>query len=181
MSDQSMIVFVATYPSVEDAEVDRRAVMQLHKAGDLGHVAASVLHKEPNGKLKMDRHDTTAKHLAWGGVAMGAFLGVIAPPIGLAFLTGGLAAGMVVDATVLAGVGGLSGHFWKNIPKDDLRAFGATLEAGNAALVVVAVDRDLAEIEGVATRASGSVAKRYEQGDLQGAYDEAVDELAKAR
>jgi hypothetical protein len=49
----------------------------------------------------MDRHDTTAKHLAWGGVAMGAFLGVLAPPIGLAFLTGGLAAGMAVGQRTL--------------------------------------------------------------------------------
>jgi hypothetical protein len=87
---------------------------------------------------------------------------------------------MAVDAAVLAGVGGLSGHFWKNIPKEDLRAFGATLEAGDAALVVVAVDKNLTEIEKAADNATDRVAKQYDQGDLQGAYDEAVDDLGNA-
>ena len=75
------------------------------------------------------RHDTTAKHLAWGGVIVGATLGVLFPPLGYAALAGG-----ALDAAVLGTAGGLSGHLWKAIPRDDLRELGGILEAGQAAL-----------------------------------------------
>jgi hypothetical protein len=49
-------------------------------------VAAAVLEKDGNGKLKMDR--SMAKHLAWGGGLLGGALVVLAPPLGAAALVG---------------------------------------------------------------------------------------------
>lgn len=180
MSDKPMIVALATYSSVDDAEADRHAVMQAHKEGDLGHVAAAVLHKDANDKLHMDRHDTTAKHLAWGGAAVGALLGIIAPPVGLALLGSTVAAGVVIDAGTLAAVGGLTGHFWHNIPKKDLEEFATLLNAGDAALVVVAVDKQTEQIDATLTKAAKKAIKKYNKGDLEGAYDEALKGLEKA-
>lgn len=179
MSDKPMIIAVGTYASIEDAEADREAVMRAHKEGDLGHVAAATLSKDADGKVHIHRHDTTAKHLAWGGAAVGAFLGVVFPPIGLALLGGTVASG-VIGAGVLASIGGLTGHFWRNIPKDDLREFSATLEEGQAALVVVAVDKKQEEIDAILAKSAKKSVKRYEKGDLEGAYDEALKGLGEA-
>ena len=39
------------------------------EAGEFDHTAVAVLTKDANGKLQMERHDSTAKHLAWAGAA----------------------------------------------------------------------------------------------------------------
>ena len=104
MADKPTIVLVATYPSVADAEMDYKAVMALHKEGDLGHVSAGVLTKDEKGKVKVHRHDTTAKHLAWGGLVVGGLLGAIFPPLGAVFLVGSFAGAAALSAAVTGGV-----------------------------------------------------------------------------
>lgn len=169
MPNKPTVLLVATYDGLADAEADYRGVMDLHKAGQLGHVSAAVLTKDEDGKLKVHRHDTTAKHLAWGGAFVGGLIGALVPPLGLAWL-----AGAAVDGAVLAGVGGAVGHFWENIPKSDLAEFGAALDQGQSALVVVAVDKELERIEAATERAVRRVAKKLEKGDLEGAYEAAA-------
>jgi hypothetical protein len=71
----------------------------------------------------------------WGGGILGASLTVISAPLGVVFL-GPLAA----TTAVWAGAGSLVGHFWKNIPKDQVRKMSDLLEAGDFGLVIVAVN-----------------------------------------
>ena len=66
---------------------------------------------------------------------LGGVLTVVSAPLGIVFL-GPLAA----TTAVWAGAGGLVGHFWKNIPKDEVRRMGDLLEEGDAGLVIVAVN-----------------------------------------
>lgn len=183
MADKPMVVLIATYPSIEDAEVDYKAVMALHKEGDLGHVSAGIVTHDDKGKIKIHRHDTTAKHLAWGGLIVGGLLGALFPPLGAVFLAGSLLGGAALAATVsgavLAGFGGLVGHFWHQIPKDDLRAMGDLLEGSEAGLAVVAVDKKAEEIEAVLTKADRKIVKKLEAGDVDAAYDEAVEAAKK--
>ena len=166
MTDQNMILFVASYADVADAEADWEAVKLLHRAGDLGHVSAGIVAKNADGTLTLVRHDTTAKHLAWGGVIVGATLGVLFPPLGYAALAGG-----ALDAAVLGTAGGLSGHLWTAIPRDDLRELGGILEAGQAALAVIAVDKVQDEVDAVITRSARKAAKKFDKGDIDGALD----------
>lgn len=184
MADKPMIVSVSTYPNTTDAQSDFDSVMSMHKEGELGHVAAAILTKDAQGKLKIHRHDTTAKHLAWGGALVGGLVGVLYPPLGVALLSGSFAGGMVaagaVDAAVLAGAGGVVGHYWHNIPKNDLREMSDLLESGQAALVVVAVDKQEAEIERAINRTDKKIMKRIENGDVDGAYKEALEGARKA-
>jgi hypothetical protein len=42
----------------------------------------AVLTKDASGELPAERHDSTAKHLAWGGALPGAALVIMAPPVG---------------------------------------------------------------------------------------------------
>jgi len=179
MADKPMVVLVATYPDVESAGADYKAVLALHKEGDLGHMSAAVVSKDADGKLKIHRHDTTSKHLAWAGAAAGALLAVLVPPLGLAFMTGGFLAGVVAEGAIGAGIGGLVGHFWKQIPKDDIRAMGDLLESGQAGLVVVAVDKKEAEVEAIVAKADKKIVKKIENGDVEGAYNEAMKAAGK--
>ena len=73
---------------------------------------------------------------------LGSALTVLAPPVGIFFLVR-----VVGSLAVLAGVGALASHFWNNVAQDDLRRMSELLESGQAALVVVASDRDGSEIE----------------------------------
>ena len=184
MADKPMVVLVATYSGMEAAEMDYKAVMGLHKAGDLGHIAAAIITKDAEGKLKISRHDTTAKHLAWGGAILGSLLAIIAPPLGLVVMTGsvvgGIAAGAVVQGGVLAGAGGIIGHYWHNISKKDLRELGDALEVGAASLVVVAVEKKAADVEGAVVKADSKIVKKIENGDVEGAFNEALAESVKA-
>lgn len=178
MADHPYIIMLGTYSSKDAAYLDYAAVKEAHHEGMLGHTSASVVWKDDKGKLHMDRHNTTAKHLAWGGAIAGALIGILFPPLGAVVLSGGVITGMAIGATidgaVLAGLGGLTGHFWHNIPKKDLREMQDFLDDGQAALVVVAVDKKEAEIEKVATRAVKKMSKAYEKGDFDKVWDDAV-------
>jgi uncharacterized membrane protein len=135
MAGNPTTVAVATYSDKASAEQDYNAIKGIKHEGELDHVAVTMVKKKADGSLDLDRHDTTAKHLAWGGAALGGVLTVIAAPLGIVFL-GDLA----VTSAAYAGVGGLVGHFWKNIPKDVARQMGDLLEAGEFGLVIVAVN-----------------------------------------
>jgi uncharacterized membrane protein len=169
VSDQPVVLAVATYPYKDGAEQDFHAVWGVKHEGELDHVAAAVLEKDADGKLKMDRHDSTAKHLAWGGALLGGALVVLAPPLGAAALVG-----------TGAGAGGIVGHFWHNIPKDDLRRMGDLLEAGQAALVVVAVDHTGEDIGALLTNATSKIVLDTTRADFETAFSQAVEEAKEA-
>ncbi len=94
-------------------------------------------------------------------------------------MTGGFLAGIVAEGAIGAGIGGLVGHFWKQIPKDDVRAMGDLLESGQAGLVVVAVDKKEAEVEAIVTKADKKIVRKVDDGDVEGAYNEAVKAAGK--
>jgi uncharacterized membrane protein len=169
MSDKPVTVAVATYPDKETAEKDYDAIRGVKHEGRLDHLAIALVVKDADGELKIDRHDSSAKHLAWGGGVLGGVLAVVSAPLGIVFL-GPLA----VTTAVWAGVGGLVGHFWKNIPKDDVRRMSALLDEGDAGLVIVAVNPEGTDVEALLTNASSSVVTD-DVSDTEGALVHAFD------
>ena len=135
MSDKPTTIAVATYANKANADLDYDAIRSVKSGGQLDHLAITVVEKGADGKLKTDRHDSTAKHLAWGGGILGAALTVVAAPLGIVFL-----GTLVANSAVYAGAGGLVGHFWHNIPKDEVRRMTDLLETGEFGLVIVAVN-----------------------------------------
>jgi uncharacterized membrane protein len=152
MSDKPITVAVATYGDKGGAEQDFDAVWGIKHEGQLDHLAIAMVEKTDDGDLKVDRHDTSAKHLAWGGGILGASLTVISAPLGIVFL-GPLAA----TTAAWAGAGGLVGHFWKNIPKDQVRKMSDLLEAGDFGLIVVAVNPKEAAVGSLLANASNKI------------------------
>jgi len=131
-------VATARYSDRDSAVNDFKAVWDARKGGEFDHTAVAVLTKDESGKLQVERHDSTAKHLTWGGAILGAALTVVAPPVGVS---------MLVGAGAVGGAGALVGHFHHNIPKRDVEEAGDLLESGQSGLIVVAVNRKGSDIQ----------------------------------
>ncbi len=121
----SVFVYVGTYPSDASARADYDIVKDLHAEKAVGTYDASVVTKDPDGKVHVNKDETSTRHGAWGGAAVGALVGIIFPP------------SLVVGAAVGATVGGVSGHLWKGMSRADVKEFGDIIDAGQAALVIV--------------------------------------------
>jgi len=167
-----MVLAAARYKDREDAVRDFKDVWRAKHEGSFDHIAAAVLTKDDEGNLQVERHDSTAKHLGWGGALLGAALVVVAPPAGVATL-----------ATVggLAGAGGLVGHFWHNIPKKKVQEASDLLESGDTGLLIVAVNPEQGEIASLLSRAEKTVAINTVAGDLETVFDNAVRDAQEAK
>jgi uncharacterized membrane protein len=157
-ADTPITLATARYADRELAVEDFNRVWSARGNGEFDHTAVAVLTKDADGKLEMDRHDSTTKHLAWAG----AGLAVLAPGVGVA---------------VGAGAGAIVGHFHHNIPKDKVREAGELLESGAAGLIIVAVNKQGTDVESLLPNAEKTSVTQTTAGNLQAEIDK---ELAEA-
>ena len=75
-----VFVYVGTYPNEMSARDDYEIVKDLHAAGAVGTYDASVVTKDENGKVHVNKDETSTRHGAWGGAAAGAVVGILFPP-----------------------------------------------------------------------------------------------------
>lgn len=132
--DRMMMMAAGQYPDVDTAMQDFRAVEGLHDADLIGRYDAAVFEKTVEGKVKVVKTSETArKHGAWGGLVIGAVLGLVFPPSILLLGAAG------------AAVGAFTGHVTEGIPHRDLKQFAEELPTDSAGLVVVAetTERDI--------------------------------------
>jgi hypothetical protein len=128
----------AKYSNREAAVEDFHTVWDARHNDEFDHTALAVLTKDEAGTLQVERHDSTAKHLAWGGALLGAALVVVAPPAG---------ASLLATSGGLGGAGAIAGHLHHNIPKRYVEEAGDLLESGESGLIVVAVNSKGSDIE----------------------------------
>jgi uncharacterized membrane protein len=150
MSDNPVFVYEATYPSTDDAWADYDALLELHAEKLVGTYDAAVIDKDANGKVHVHKHEKATQHGGWGGIAVGALVGVLFPP------------SVVGAAAVGGGVGALGGHFRKGLSRSDVKELGETLEAGEASLLVIGESRVKEQLEKTATRAEKSIEKEMD-------------------
>lgn len=137
------------------------------------HMALAVLTKGEDGQLQVERHDTTTKHLAWGGLAIGAALTVVCPPAGIAAIAAGAGAG--------AGIGAWIGHFWNTIPKDEIHEIGDLLDGGESAIVVVTVNPKQTDIVPLLMHPEGYKVIQTKAGDLDEVSKKAIEQAERER
>jgi hypothetical protein len=106
----------ARYSDRDGAVNDYHTVWGAKHEGEFDHMALAVLTKDANGNLQVERHDSTAKHLAWGGAILGAALTVVAPPVGAAVLAGGAASACRGDRWPLPSHHSQGGHRGRRQP-----------------------------------------------------------------
>ena len=69
---ESVFVYVGTYPSEAAAQADYDVIKDLHAAGAVGTYDASVVTKDDDGKVHVNKDETATRHGAWGGAAGGS-------------------------------------------------------------------------------------------------------------
>ena len=162
----SVFIYVGTYPDEMSARDDYEIVKDLHAAGAVGTYDASVVTKDENGKVHVNKDETSTRHGAWGGAAVGAVVGILFPP------------SLIGSAIVGAAVGGVGGHLWKGMSRADVKEFGELIDDGEAALVIVGESTIEAALDKADLKAEKHVAKELDDVSSKD-IDQAVQEAAK--
>jgi uncharacterized membrane protein len=118
MSDRPVFIFAATYGDRADAEADYELLLEAHSAKLVGTYDVALIRKDADGKVHVEKHEKPTQHGTWGGLAVGALVGVLFPP-------------SVIGAAVVGGaVGGVGGHLRKGMSRGD--AVAESLDRGHA-------------------------------------------------
>ena len=116
----------------------------------MGTYDVAVISKDGEGKVHVEKHEKPTQHGAWGGIAVGALVGVLFPP-------------SVIGAAAVGGlVGGVGGHLKKGMSRGDARELGDLLESGQAALIVIGESRVEEELDKALARAEKSLEKEID-------------------
>src|SRR3954468_10266233 len=170
----TLIAYVGVYGNVADAEADYQVVHDLHsEAGLIDAYDAAVVERRADGKTKIvKKHETPTRvgGVLGGGVGLATGLVVVLFPF--AAVGGGLLAATTGGGAIL---GAVAGHAAAGMSRDDLKALGEQLDAGQAGLVVVAVSDMGAKVERAMERA-----RKVEQRQLKADADEIERDAAAA-
>jgi uncharacterized membrane protein len=168
MSDRPVFIYAATYPSTDDAWADYDVLVELHAEKLIGTYDAAVIDKDSDGKVHVHKHEKATQHGGWGGVAVGALVGVLFPP------------SVLGTAAVGGAIGAVGGHFRKGLSRGDMKDLGDTLEAGEASLLVIGESRVEEQLGKAATRAQKAIEKEVDADskDLERDLKQAEKELA---
>ena len=163
-----VFIFIGTYMDEASAQADYDTIKDLHSAGAVGTYDASVVTKDLNGKVHVNKDEMATRHGGWGGAAVGAVVGILFPP-------------SIIGAAVVGGaVGGVSGHLWRGMSRSDVKELGDVIDAGQAALLVVGESTVEAALNKAGLKAEKQVAKELDISakDIDKAVKEAASELS---
>jgi uncharacterized membrane protein len=161
-------IFIGTYPDEASAQADYSIVKDLHSRGVVGSYDAAVVTKDASGKVHENKDEMATRHGGWGGVAVGAVVGVLFPPA-------------IIGAAAVGGaVGAVGGHLWRGMSRADVKELGDVIDSGQAALVVVGESKIQEAIEKAGLKAEKKVAKELDvkPKDLDKAIEEAASEIS---
>jgi len=161
-TNEPVFVYVATYATLDDAKADYDGVKKLYFDGVIGVFDAAVVSKDATGQVKIHKTEMPTQYGAWGGLAVGALVGIFFPPYLIWELVGGAALGTLI------------GHLWGGMSRSDLKEMGETLQASTATLIVVGRSRLQEALQKVTKRAVNQFEKQLDT-DVQ-AFDKALTE-----
>lgn len=124
-TNKTVVVYIATYPSLDDAKADYEAVKRLYSTGIIGMYDAAIISKDTTGKVKIVKTEKPTQYGAWTGMLVGALVGLFYPPY------------LLWEAAVGAGAGAVIGHFWRGLSHSDMKQIANALHENSATLVVV--------------------------------------------
>ena len=163
MSKRPVFVYAATYADRDDAYADYDGLLTLHALDLVGTYDVALIDRDDQGKVHVKKHEKPTQHGAWGGIAVGALVGILFPPSVLgAAAVGGLA-------------GGVGAHLKKGMSRGDAKELGELLDRGQAALVVVGESRVEEQLSKTLTRAERTIEKQ-----LDADADQLMRELKEA-
>src|SRR3954464_10802736 len=166
MAIDTLMVFVGTYDSAEEAQADYQLVHELHtEAGLIDGYDAAVVERRDDGKVKIvKKHETPTRVGGVLGGGVGLATGLVVALFPFAAVGGGLLAGATAGGAIL---GAVAGHAAAGMSRADLKALGEPPAHGTAGLVVVAVSDMGAKVERAMQRAEKLQRKQLEADTAQ--------------
>ena len=163
-----VFVYIGTYPDEMAARADYEIVKDLHATGAVGTYDASVVTKDDKGKVHVNKDETSTRHGAWGGAAVGAVVGILFPP------------SLIGSAIVGAGVGGIGGHLWKGMSRSDVKELGELIDDDEAALLIVGESTLESALDKAGLKAEKHIAKELDVStkDIDKAVQEAANQVS---
>jgi uncharacterized membrane protein len=137
VSSSTMELFVAVYDTEDGAAAAAKDFKAAQRDGAIDLIDAAVIVHTAEGKVKFDESaDPSGKKWAKRGAIAGGVVGLIFPPS--------------IIATAV--VGGAAGGIWgkvrdKGFKDEDLKEIGNSLPPGSSAIIAVAQDRMVAQLE----------------------------------
>ena len=137
MSSSTMELFVATYDTEDGAAAAAKDFKEAQRDGAIDLIDAAVIVHTADGKVKIDESaDPSGKKWAKRGAIAGGVVGLIFPP------------SIIVSAAVGGGAGGIWGKIRdKGFKDEDLKQIGNDMPPGTSAIIAVAEDRMVAQLE----------------------------------
>jgi uncharacterized membrane protein len=130
-------LFVAAYGTEDGAHAALKDFQSAHRSGAIDLIDAAVIVHSADDKVKFEETaDPSGKKWAKRGAIAGGIVGLIFPP------------SIIVSAAVGGGAGGLWGKIRdKGFKDDDLREIGENLPPGSSAIIAIAEDRMVEQLE----------------------------------
>lgn len=137
MSEDSVELFAAVFDGEDRAKDALRDFQAAEDLGAIDLIDAAIVVRTSEGKVKFEETiDPGGK--TWGkrGAVIGGLVGLIFPP------------SLLGSAALGAGAGALWGKIRdKGIKDEDLKAIGQSMDPGTSALIAIAQDRMLEQLE----------------------------------
>ncbi len=162
-----LFVFLGAYDNVDDAKADFESIKVLRKEKFVGRYEAALFEKDEEGNVKILDTDVTERATgAKAGLIAGAVMGLFFPVSLLALAGAG------------AGVGALVANFSKVMKRSDLKEMGEALDAGEAAVVIIAESTVEAGVENMMKKAAKIMKKEIDENadEAKAAIDQALSE-----
>jgi uncharacterized membrane protein len=162
---RGVFVYIGTYSSEVIALDDYAVVKGLYSLGAVGSYDAAVVTKDHDGTVHVNQDESGTRHGMWGGLAVGALIGVLFPP------------SVIASAVVAGAVGGVAGHLSNGLSRADAKELGEFIEAGEACLLVIGESTVEAAIDTAGLKAERHVGRQLDVDAKD--VDAAVAETAK--
>ena len=165
MSDKPVFLYAASYASLDDAEADYDALLDLHDADLVGTYDVAIINKDEEGKVHITKHEKPTQHGAWTGAGVGAVLGILFPP------------SIIATAAIGAATGGVIGHLARGMSRSDMKDVGDLLDDERAALIVVGESKVGEQLDNDLQRAQKSVEKQIDADSKE--FEKELEQAAK--
>jgi uncharacterized membrane protein len=130
-----MFVYAGVYDNVHDADADYEAIKALHAGEAIGSYDSAIISKQADGKVKVTKTEKPRSTAHRPGSPRAPVR-----PWSSRFCSPGLTVAGMAGAG--AGLGAWFGHLAHGTSRGEAKEIGALLDQGDAALVVIGLDRD---------------------------------------
>jgi uncharacterized membrane protein len=137
VSTSTVELFVASFGTEHEAGEALKDFQSAQHAGSIDLIDAAVIEHTAEGKVKFEETaDPSGKKWAKRGAIAGGVVGLIFPP------------SIIASAAIGGGAGGLWGKIRdKGFKDEDLREIGESLPPGSSAIIAIAEDRMVEQLE----------------------------------